>query len=121
MKNLREKTGIHFSLTASAAVEGLNTATRTVLYRVAQEALTNVIRHAHASRAKVTVQKIRQQVRLKIADNGRGFSPRRGLTAKRNARLGLIGMRERLEMVGGKLTIDSTPGKGTIIVASVPV
>ncbi len=121
LKSFRERTGIHVSLTAFAAVDQLDGDKRTVLYRVAQEALNNVGRHAHASRAKVRIQKLEGAVCMEIADNGKGFSNQWLKRAKRGKRLGLLGMRERLEMVGGKFTITSAPGKGTIIVAQIPL
>src|ERR1041384_2131118 len=113
MKHFKEETGIHVSLSAAAAVEEVNGDKRTVLYRVAQEALTNVARHAQASRAEVKIQKLEGAICLEIRDNGRGFPTDRVLHAKRGKRLGLLGMKERLEMVGGNFTIESAPGKGT--------
>jgi len=121
MKNFRAETGIHVSLSAFAAIEQVNGDKRTVLYRVAQEALNNVARHAQASRAEVTIQKLDGQVCMKIKDNGQGFPAGRGLQAKKSKRLGLLGMKERLEMVNGNLTIESSPGKGTTIQAQVPL
>jgi signal transduction histidine kinase len=120
MTGVRRKTGMPVTLTAAAAVDQLDTAAQTVLYRVAQEALTNVVRHAQAERAEVTLQKSRRHVSLKITDNGRGFSLKRRLGNK-TGRLGLLGMRERVELIGGKLTIQSTLGKGTSILATVPL
>jgi signal transduction histidine kinase len=120
MKNFAGQTGIRVSLTAFDAVKHLDGDKRTVLYRVAQEALTNVARHAHASRAEVKIQKVQNQVSLKIRDNGKGFEADRVLHSKKSVRLGLLGMRERVEMVSGSLTIKSTPGKGTTIHARVP-
>jgi signal transduction histidine kinase len=101
-------------------MEQLDTVTRTVLYRVAQEALTNVGRHAHASRVDVSIQKLPRAVGLTIQDNGKSFQVERVLHAKRNKRLGLLGMRERVEMVGGSLRIESAPGQGTTIRAEIP-
>src|ERR1041384_5735430 len=113
MKSFRKETGIGVSLSAFAAVEELNGDKRTVIYRVAQEALTNVARHAHATEAEVKIQKLDGAVCLRIKDNGKGFPTDRVLHAKRGKRLGLLGMKERLEMVGGNFTIESAPGKGT--------
>jgi signal transduction histidine kinase len=92
-----------------------------VLFRVAQEALTNVDRHAQASQAQVTIQKLDGAICMRIKDNGKGFQQEGELHAKKNNRLGLLGMRERLEMVGGNITIESKPGKGTTILAQVPL
>jgi signal transduction histidine kinase len=120
MKSFTQETGIRVSLTAFAAVEEMTGPKRTVLYRVAQEALTNVARHAQASRVDVKIQKLHDRVCMKIRDDGRGFRAEQVLNSKKSKRLGLLGMRERVEMVGGKLTIKSAVGKGMIIVAEVP-
>ena len=120
LKSFREETGIQVNLTAAAAVEQLDDATRTALYRVAQEALINVARHAQATLTEVRIQALPRHFCLTIQDNGRGFPADRVLQAKRKARLGLLGMRERLEMVGGKLIIKSAAGQGTTIHAQVP-
>jgi signal transduction histidine kinase len=121
MKRFREQTGIHVSLSAFAEVEQVNGDKRTVLYRVAQEALTNVARHAHASRAQVRIQRVNGGVCMKIQDDGKGFRKDRVLQIEKGRRLGLLGMSERLEMVGGNFTVTSTPGKGTTILAQIPL
>jgi signal transduction histidine kinase len=121
MKNFREETGIRVSLSAFAAVEKMNGDKRTVLYRVAQEALANVARHAQASKAEVKIEKVDGGVCMKIKDDGKGFETERVLSARRGQRLGLLGMRERLDMVGGKFTVTSRPGKGTTVLAQVPL
>jgi signal transduction histidine kinase len=91
-----------------------------VLYRVAQEALTNVVRHARARCATVLIRKTSDAVRLEICDDGKSFSVDRMLAAKQGGRLGLLGMRERVEMVGGRFVIESTPGKGTTVSVEIP-
>jgi signal transduction histidine kinase len=121
MKGFKEETGIHVSLLAFAAVEQVNGDKRTVLYRVAQEALTNIARHAQASRAEVRIEKLDGAVCMKIKDNGKGFPAERVLHAKKGKRLGLLGMRERLEMVSGNFAIKSAPGKGTTVIAQIPL
>jgi signal transduction histidine kinase len=121
MKHFKAETGIRLSLSAFAAVEQLNGDKRTVLYRVAQEALTNVARHAQASRADVKLQKLDDAVCMTITDDGKGFQKERVAHAKKGKRLGLLSMRERLEMVGGNFTVTSTPGKGTTVLAQVPL
>jgi len=120
VKGFSKQTRIHVALTVYAAVEQLDSVKRTVLYRVAQEALTNVARHAHASRVDLSIQKIPRAVCLTIQDNGKSFSVERVLHAKRNRRLGLLGMRERVEMVGGDFRVESAPGQGTTICARIP-
>jgi len=121
MKSFREETGIRVSLSAPAAVEQVNGDKRVVLYRVAQEALTNVARHAQASHAQVKIQKRDGDICMKIKDDGKGFEGERVLHRKRSKRLGLIGMRERLEMVGGTFSVISAPGKGTTVLVRIPL
>jgi len=120
MKSFSARTGIRTRLTAFAGVEQLESARRTVLYRVAQEALTNVGRHAQASQAQVKIQKLDGAIRMKIKDNGKGFQAERLSRGKKHQRLGLLGMRERVEMVNGNFTVESAPGKGTTIQAQIP-
>ena len=123
MKGFTRRTGIHvhFTTFTSGMIEQLNNASRTVFYRVAQEALTNVARHAQASRVEVNFEKLPNAICLKIKDNGKSFQAQRVLHSKRNTRLGLIGMRERLEMVGGSFSVESAPGKGTTVRAQIPL
>jgi two-component system, NarL family, sensor histidine kinase DegS len=121
MKSFTRRTGVRASLTAFAAVERLDAAKRTVLFRVAQEALTNVARHAQASRVEVYIRKLPGCVCMKIKDDGKSFNVERALHANDGKHLGLLGMRERLEMVGGKLIVESSPGKGTTVQAQIPL
>ena len=121
MKSFATRTGVRPSLTAFAAVEQLDTPKRTVLYRVAQEALTNVGRHAQASRVEVSIHKLPDCICMKIKDDGKSFNVERTLHANGGKRLGLLGMRERVEMVGGKFVVESSPGKGTTIQAQIPL
>jgi signal transduction histidine kinase len=121
MKQFRAETGMRVSLAADAAVEELNGDKRTVLYRVAQEALTNVARHAQASQVDVKLGKLDGTVCIRISDDGKGFQTELTVRGKKDERLGLLGMRERLETVGGKFTVTSAPGKGTTILAQVPL
>jgi signal transduction histidine kinase len=120
LKNFKTQTGIHTHLTAFAGVEKLDTPRRTVLFRVAQEALTNVARHARASRVDITIERLPDCVAMKIKDDGESFEVERVMHDPGNKRLGLLGMRERLEMVGGRFDVESAPGKGTTITAQIP-
>ncbi|MBM3469286.1 MAG: sensor histidine kinase [Armatimonadetes bacterium] len=86
-----------------------------VFYRVAQEALTNVRRHAHAPRAQVRLRRSGSEIVLEVEDEGGGFDPRRSPPA--GTGLGLAGMRERMALIGGEVTVRSSPGRGTTIVA----
>ena len=120
MKDFSKRTGIHIQFTAFAGVEELTSTKRTVLFRVAQAALANVAQHAAAARVKVNIKRLPRGICMEINDNGKAFDVERVLFAKRNKRLGLIGMRERVEMVGGSFSIESAPGKGTIVLAQIP-
>ena len=121
MKSFTKQTGVRAGLTAFAAVERLDTARRTVLFRVAQEALTNVARHAQASRVEVTIQKLQEGICMKIKDDGKSFQVDHVMHGKGGKHLGLLGMRERLEMVSGSFEVVSAPGKGTTITAKIPI
>lgn len=120
-KGFAKRTSLPIHVTASAAVERLDSDKRVVIYRVAQEALTNVARHAEASKVDVTIRVLRDVVRVEIRDNGKSFPVERVLHARKLTRLGLLGMRERVEMVGGSFTVDSAPGKGTTVRAEIPL
>jgi len=121
MKSFTKRTGVRTHLTAFAALEQLDSTRRTVLFRVVQEALTNVARHAQASRVEVSIQKLPGCICMKIKDDGKSFQVQRVLQAKGNKHLGLLGMRERLEMIGGNFGVESAPGKGTIVQAQIPL
>jgi len=93
----------------------------TACFRIAQEALTNVFRHSGASRAEVSLRSLAELLELRVADNGTGFDA--GLLwsdSGTERRLGILGMRERAQLVGGKLEVASTPGRGTVLVARFP-
>lgn len=92
------------------------------VYRIVQEALTNVARHARASQASVIIEHADDELRLIVEDNGRGFDVEPTLKRARDAhRLGVVGMQERASLVGGALTAESTQGKGTTIFARFPL
>jgi two-component system, chemotaxis family, CheB/CheR fusion protein len=100
----------------------LASAIETALYRIVQEALTNVTKHALARRVSVTLQRSADEVLAVVEDDGRGFDVDSDLMAATTAgRLGVIGMRERLALIGGDLIVESTPGKGTAVFARVPL
>ncbi|MDQ3812684.1 MAG: PAS domain-containing protein [Armatimonadota bacterium] len=90
----------------------------TGVFRCLQEALTNVARHAHASRVHVTLQASAGQLVLKVQDNGRGFT---ATAATDEKTLGLIGMRERARLLGGETAITGRPGKGTTVTVKIPL
>ena len=114
-------TGIRVALTADAKVEALDSAGRTVFYRIAQEALTNVARHAQATAVIVRLQCRRGMVRMEIQDDGQGFEPSVPTLNKSRRHLGLLGMKERVEMFGGTFHLQSTPGQPTTVRVDLPL
>ena len=109
------RTGIDVRVSAENVDDSLPDAIRTCVYRVVQEALQNVSRHSGASHVKITVQRPKGTVSLAIEDDGAGFNPRR------TRGMGLLGMEERVRQLGGKLEVQSQPGKGTTLRVSIPV
>lgn len=91
-----------------------------VLYRVAQEAVANVSLHAHAKHARLSLERRNGSVLFEMRDDGEGFDPHEIAGMTLEGRFGLTTMRERVEMVGGSLEIDSTPGGGTLLRATLP-
>jgi signal transduction histidine kinase len=93
----------------------------TVLFRISQEALTNVAKHAGASRARVELEILPDQARLTVEDNGRGFEIDKALLNKRKKGWGLVGIQERVLLLGGRYAVDSKLGRGTRVQVSVPL
>jgi PAS domain S-box-containing protein len=119
VKSLTDRTNIQlkFKAVGIGEDERLLPDIEIALYRIAQEALTNVTRHSHASRADLLLEQNDRKVLLIIEDNGSGFDTE---SSKTSERLGLLGIQERAETLGGTLTIESTPGQGTTLVVEIP-
>ena len=101
---------------------GLNPEVETSLYRILQESLTNVARHADAAEIEVSLHRRGNSITLSVADNGRGFP--QSCKVESSAEIGTIGLasiRERALMVGGECTIQSDVGRGTIVKVSIPI
>jgi signal transduction histidine kinase len=92
----------------------------TILFRVAQEALANVAKHAKAATTQVVLVDRGQGVTLTVADDGIGFAPERMAALAKQGHFGLVGMRERVEMAGGRWSVRSAPGSGTTVTATLP-
>ncbi len=120
MKAFASRTGVRAEFKAYSGVEKLDISKRTVLFRVAQEALTNVGRHADASRVDVHIEEEADGIVMRIRDDGKSFDANKVMHSGNAKRLGLLGMRERLEMVGGSFQVESEPGQGTTIFARIP-
>ena len=111
-----EPSGTRVDIAAHLGEERLSPETETVLYRIVQESLTNIVKHASAERVSITFVRKGDAAVAVIEDDGSGFDPGR----VREGALGLAGMRERVTLVGGTLTLESAPGLGTTLVAEVP-
>jgi signal transduction histidine kinase len=116
-ETFEEQTGIGVDFESTIGEERLPAEIETALYRIVQEALTNVVKHAGAHRASVVLARKDGAVTAVIEDDGRGFEA----GGRQGAGLGLVGMRERLGLLDGRLAIESTQGSGTAIVAEVPL
>jgi two-component system, NarL family, sensor histidine kinase UhpB len=108
--------GIHSSLEGRC-----NPNVETVLYRIIQEALTNVAKHAHAKNVEIQLTNVAKNLHCVVHDDGLGFDAPSVLSCKERRGLGLVGIRERLMAVGGTLQIDSMVGQGTQLLVKVPV
>jgi two-component system, NarL family, sensor histidine kinase DevS len=96
--------------------EGTSNEEDRIVYRLVQEALTNVVKHAGASRVSVSAQQLDREIRIGVSDDGTGFDASAPTPGH-----GLVGMRERIELLGGEIEVDSSPGKGTRIAVRVPL
>ena len=96
-------------------------AVETALYRIAQEALTNAVRHAHPAHVKIQLQREARAVRCSVSDDGVGFDAATALEHRGGPGLGLVGIRERLDPLRGRLQITSSPGRGTRVHVAVPL
>jgi signal transduction histidine kinase len=107
------------ALTVTGTVRPLHPTVEVTLLRTVQEALTNVRRHAEATRVDVTLSYFDDAVSIDVADDGRGFEDGTTSAAPLGG-LGLVGMRERAEALGGSFSLESTPGQGTIVAVNIP-
>ncbi|HTL67275.1 MAG TPA: PAS domain S-box protein [Lacunisphaera sp.] len=121
VKSFGERTGIvvQFHATQPAVVETFDSECKTVVYRIVQESLNNVAKHAAATRVEIVVAGSPQEIRLQVGDDGRGFAASAQPASERK-QLGLLGLAERVRLVGGDFAIASRPGRGTIIRATIP-
>ena len=110
-----EQTGIAVDLEAGAIAERLPLEVETAIYRIVQEALTNVVKHARAQRVSVLVTRVDGKIKAVIEDDGGGFDP-----AESGEGIGLVGMRERIKLLDGTLAVESSATSGTTIAAEVP-
>jgi signal transduction histidine kinase len=112
-----EQTGISVDFQTALADERLPEEVETALYRIVQESLTNVVKHARARRVSILLARREGAVKAVVEDDGRGFDP----AELAGDGFGLVGMRERLALLGGRLEVESGPEAGTTIAAEVPI
>lgn len=120
-KNFSERTGIRVNLRASRSVEKLDHDGKTLVYRVLQESLTNVWKHAGAQEAEVSIRAFQRGISMEIRDDGKAFDVERHVRPHRHGGgLGLLGMQERVRQAKGEFTVESAMGKGTTIRMQIP-
>jgi signal transduction histidine kinase len=118
-ERLAEENGVTATTTVTGTPRPLSPDAEVTLLRVTQEALANVGRHARAGRVALTLSYMDGEAALDVRDDGIGFAPGAD-GAGPNGGLGLHGMRERVEALGGRLAVESTPGGGTTVAVTVP-
>ena len=118
VESFGQRTGLPCELVVSDASIDLPTTYSTAIFRIVQEALTNVTKHAHARAVVVTLERRPTEVIVHVRDDGRGYSPEEG---RKLGSLGLIGVRERAHLIGGEANVRSAPGKGTQIEVRLPL
>lgn len=119
LQGFSERTGIKAVVSSNGDLGRLDNQQEIVLFRIAQESLTNVAKHAHATKVEVDFRRLANGVRMEIRDNGRAFPVEEKLNGK-SKRLGLLGMQERVRLVNGEFSIESTPGRGTTVRVDIP-
>ncbi len=118
LKDSNAGQGLEVSIQVQGQTHRLDSIVETVLFRVVQEALNNILRHAQTQQARVFVQFTPSEIALNVVDSGIGFNPDLPLSPPHG--WGLAGMRERVDLIGGKLSIELAPGKGTQVKVTVP-
>jgi len=118
VQEFQTRSGIETHFAFALDEGGLDAERTMAVYRIVQESLTNVARHAHASRVEVSVTHADGHVLLRVRDDGRGIAPDEMRKAKS---FGILGMRERALMFGGDVDISGAPGRGTTVSVRVPL
>jgi len=120
-KDMQECDGIHTDLKVLGGERRFSPEAESLLFRIVQEALNNIRRHAQASEAQVVMEFAEDRSKITISDNGRGFElSGRVDDFPRSGKLGLAGMQERVRLLGGTLEVKSTPSEGTALIIRVP-
>jgi signal transduction histidine kinase len=120
--DVADYSGIEIKVKFNGEERRLNEEAELILFRITQEAVRNVWRHAQATKAEIEVNFEKGRVRVVVSDNGEGFEiPDKLGALARDGKLGLAGMQERAQLIGGELVVKSTPGKGSAVTVEVPV
>jgi two-component system, NarL family, sensor histidine kinase UhpB len=117
LHNLAARTGLEVEFVGQGDLDSIADVTKTALYRMLQECLTNVTRHAGATTVDVTLRADDSNIEMTVVDNGRGFAPQAQFE---RGSFGLFGLGERAGQLGGAVVVDSAPGKGTRVVVRLP-
>jgi signal transduction histidine kinase len=121
-RQVQDRHGIECTFEADESPMELDKETRVVLFDVVREILANVVRHAKAKHVDVRIRRIKGTVQTTVQDDGVGFQPPgTGAALSESGRFGLFNIREKLDYLGGSITIESAPGEGTCVVAVVPL
>ncbi|MBA7638791.1 hypothetical protein ES703_46447 [subsurface metagenome] len=121
-EEIRQKYGIEYELESDEQLGTLQDEIKNCLFRVTRELLTNVVKHAHARKVKVSTRESQSQIYVRVQDDGVGFKESQaGAEVSQTARFGLFSIREQLEYLGGHFEIDSVPGRGTTATVVVPL
>jgi signal transduction histidine kinase len=121
VQGFTDRTGIKTELRTKLDLNEVDNQHTIVLFRVAQESLTNVFKHAQATRAAVVFRRQGAKLCMEVQDNGRAFTLKATAKAKWKGRLGLLGMQERVRLINGEFSIDAVPGRGTTVRVHVPI
>ena len=117
VENFKERHGVECEIVVTPPDLELTDPHATAVFRIIQESLANVARHAAAKRVEVDLSCGDRQIRLRVRDDGRGFDP---TDPRKPNSFGLVGLRERAQLVDGEIRIDSAPGRGTSIEVRIP-
>lgn len=117
----RERTGLAVELEWKVDEDRLDSQFKTLVFRTVQEALNNVVRHAHADRARVSAVEVGDRLSVTVIDDGRGFDPETVFDRTESDGFGLRGLRDRVELFGGRVSVHSEPDEGSRIAFSIPL
>jgi signal transduction histidine kinase len=121
LKSFKARTGLRVRFSADGRAEQLNNDQKTAVFRVAQESLNNVAKHARATGVNISIRQVGGELSMEITDDGRSFRTDPAAAGRKKQRLGLLGMQERARLLGGRFSISPAPDRGTVVQLSIPV